>query len=169
MVPASVPGVMNELQILSLAIQRMPNDDREFWNPADTPYLSVTSTGSHDMSTLREWWQEDSEQTKRFYRQILGQEGEVPYYCEPWVARDIIHQHLKSPSMLAIFPIQDLLAMDGRLRRQHPEVERINVPAISQHYWKYRFHLCMEDLLEEEAFNGFLRQLIDQGGRKADY
>lgn len=169
MVPASVPGVMNELQILSLAIQRMPNDDREFWNPADTPYLSVTSTGSHDMSTLREWWQEDSEQTKRFYRQILGQEGETPYYCEPWVARDIIYQHLKSPSMLAIFPIQDLLAMDGRLRRQHPEVERINVPAISQHYWKYRFHLCMEDLLEEEAFNGFLRQLIDQGGRKADY
>ena len=169
MVPASVPGVMNELQILSLAIQRMPNDDREFWNPADTPYLSVTSTGSHDMSTLREWWQEDTDQTQRFYNTIIGHQGGAPYFCEPWVAKDVIDQHLKSPSMLAIFPIQDLIAMDGQLRRTDPEVERINVPAISQHYWKYRFHISMEDLLKEEGFNGFLRQLIDQGGRQADY
>ncbi|WP_258097770.1 4-alpha-glucanotransferase [Marinoscillum pacificum] len=169
MVPASVPGVMNELQILSLAIQRMPNDDREFWNPADTPYLSVTSTGSHDMSTLREWWQEDEGQTQRFFNHILGHWGKAPDQCEPWVAKDVISQHLASPSMLAIFPIQDLVAMDGRLRREDPEVERINVPAISQHYWKYRFHLTMEDLLKEEGFNGFLRQMIDQGGRQADY
>lgn len=169
MVPASVPGVMNELQVLSLAIQRMPNDDREFWHPADTPYLSVTSTGSHDMSTLREWWQEDAGQTQRFYNSILGQQGDAPYYCEPWVAKDVINQHLHSPSMLAIFPIQDLVAMDDRLRRDHPEEERINVPAISQHYWKYRFHIKLEDLLKEEGFNGFLRQMIDQGGRQADY
>ena len=169
MVPASVPGVMNELQILSLAIQRMPNDDREFWNPADTPYLSVTSTGSHDMSTLREWWQEDEGQTQRFFNHILGHWGKAPDQCEPWVAKDVISQHLASPSMLAIFPIQDLVAMDGRLRREDPEVERINVPAISQHYWKYRFHITMEDLLKEEGFNGFLRHMIDQGGRQADY
>lgn len=169
MVPASVPGVMNELQVLSLAIQRMPNDDREFWHPADTPYLSVTSTGSHDMSTLREWWQEDRDQTQRFFNTILGQQGSAPYFCEPWVAKDVIIQHLHSPSMLAIFPIQDLVAMDDKLRHDVPEEERINVPAISQHYWKYRFHLNMEDLLQEEGFNGFLRQMIDQGGRQADY
>jgi len=169
MVPASVPGVMNELQILSLAIQRMPNDDREFWHPADTPYMSVTSTGSHDMSTLREWWQEDHEQTQRFYNNILGKSDGSPYFCEPWVAHDIIDQHLHSPSMLAIFPIQDLLAMDGALRYDHPEAERINVPANPTHYWRYRFHINMEDLLEEEGFNAYLRQLIDQGGRSADY
>jgi 4-alpha-glucanotransferase len=169
MVPASVPGVMNELQILSLAIQRMPNDDREFWHPADTPYMSVTSTGSHDMSTLREWWQEDHDQTNRFYHQILNRDGEAPYFCEPWIARDIINQHLHSPSMLAIFPIQDLIAMDGALRYHEPEAERINVPANPTHYWRWRFHMNMEDLMEEEGFNSFLRQLIDQGGRSADY
>jgi len=169
MVPASVPGVMSELQILSLAIQRMPNDDREFWHPADTPYLSVTSTGSHDMTTLREWWQEDETQTQRFYNHILGLQGKAPYFCEPWVAHQVINQHLHSPSMLAIFPIQDLIAMDGALRSDTPEKERINVPANPQHYWKYRFHMNMEDLLQEEGFNSFLRQLIDQGGRSADY
>ncbi|MEQ8473264.1 MAG: 4-alpha-glucanotransferase [Marinoscillum sp.] len=169
MVPASVPGVMNKLQILSLAIQRMPNDDREFWHPADTPYMSVTSTGSHDMSSLREWWHEDKGQTQRFFNHILGQEGEAPFYCEPRVVKDVINQHLHSPSMLAIFPIQDLIAMDGKLRRDLPEEERINVPANPQHYWKYRFHLTVENLLEQEGFNGFLRQMIDQGGRSADY
>lgn len=169
MVPASVPGVMNELQILSLAIQRMPNDDREFWHPSDTPYMSVTSTGSHDMSTLREWWQEDKDQTQRFFNNILGQSGNAPFYCEPSVVKDVINQHLHSPSMLAIFPLQDLIAMDGQLRREDPNEERINIPANPQHYWKFRFHMSMEDLLAQEGFNGFLRQMIDQGGRSADY
>ena len=169
MVPASVPGVMDELSLLSLAIQRMPNDDREFLHPADNPYMSVCSTGSHDMSTLREWWQEDTDQTQRFYSQILGQQGGAPYYCEPWVAKDVINQHMHSPSMLAVFPLQDFLAMDIKLRRESPEEERINVPAITQHYWRYRMHLTVEQLLDEEDFNGMLRQLVDQGGRRADY
>ena len=169
MVPASVPGVMADLSILSLAIQRMPNDDREFLHPADNPYLSVCSTGSHDMSTLREWWQESSEKTQKFYNSILGHWGGAPYFCEPWVARDVINQHMHSPSMLAIFPIQDLLAMDGQLRHDKPEEERINVPAIAQHYWRYRLHIGLEQLLVEEDFNALLRQLVDQGGRKSDY
>ena len=169
MVPASVPGVMDELSLLSLAIQRMPNDDREFLHPADNPYLSVCSTGSHDMSSLREWWQEDQDQTQRFYNQILGLSGGAPYFCEPWIARDVINQHMHSPSMLAIFPLQDFLAMDMNLRRESPEDERINVPAITQHYWRYRMHISLEQLLDEEDFNGMLRQLVDQGGRKADY
>ena len=169
MVPACVPGVMEALSILSLAIQRMPNDDREFWHPSDTPFMSVTSTGSHDMSTLREWWQEDTEATQRFYNQILGHGGGAPFFCEPWIAKDVINQHLHSPSMWAIFPIQDLMAMDGALRKSSPESERINVPANPQHYWRYRFHMSVEDMLKHDAFNGTIRQMIDQGGRKADY
>ncbi len=169
MVPACVPGVMEELSILSLAIQRMPNDDRGFWHPSDTPYNSVTSTGSHDMSTLREWWQEDADKSQRFYNTILGHWGGAPYFCEPWVACDIINQHMHSPSMWAIFPIQDLLAMDSSLRREIPEEERINVPSIAQHYWRYRFHITMENLLNEDGFNGFVRELVDHGGRRADY
>ncbi len=169
MVPACVPGVMKELQILSLAIQRMPHDDRGFWHPKDVPYMYVTSTGSHDVSNLREWWLEDRESTQRFYNQILGHEGEAPSECEPWVALEIISQHLRSPAMLAIFPIQDLLAMSGDLRRRNCFEERINVPAIVPHYWKYRLHLNMEDLLHADQFNSNVFSLMDSCGRHADY
>ena len=170
MVPESVPGVMSALQILSLAVQRMPNNPEwEFWHPGNTPYLSVTTTSSHDTSTLRGWWEEDRGRVQRFYSQILGQAGEAPQFCEPWVASLTVNQHLKAPAMWAIFPIQDLLAMDGRLRRVLPGDERINVPAISQHYWKYRLHLTLEDLLAEDDFNAYLRKLVDESGRNRGY
>ena len=166
MVPDSVPGVMNELQMLSLAVQRMPNDNtKEFWHPADTPYLSVCSTGSHDTSTLRQWWEEDRDKTQRFYNSILGNFGEAPFYCEPWVAEQVIVQHLHSPSMWAIFPIQDILAMNGELRRVFPQDEHINRPEIIPHYWKYRFHLDIEELNTKDEFNEHLKLLVDQSGR----
>lgn len=166
MVPASVPGVMHDLSLLSLAIQRMPGDDREFWHPADTPYLSVTTTGSHDMSTLREWWQEDGDKTQRFFNHILGREGKAPFYCEPDLAEAVIWQHLHSPSMWAIFPLQDFLAMDSGLRRQNPEEERINVPANPKHYWRYRMHMDIEDLLKSRDFNKKLAFMVKESSRK---
>jgi len=170
MVPESVPGVMSELQILSLAVQRMPSiPEWEFWHPADTPYLSVTTTSSHDTSTIRGWWEEDSARTQRFYNNILGNHGIAPQFCEPWVVSQIVNQHLHAPAMWAIFPIQDLLAMDGRLRRVVPTEERINIPAIPNHYWKYRLHLTIEQLLEEDDFNAYLRKLADESGRNRGY
>jgi 4-alpha-glucanotransferase len=169
MVPACVPGVMNELNLLSLAIQRMPGNNREFWYPADTPYLSVTTTGSHDMPTLREWWQQNPDRSQRFFNHMLGREGAAPYYCETEIAQDIISQHMHSPSMWAIFPIQDLLAMDENLRRELPEEERINDPAIAEYYWRYRLHLNMEELLVQHDFNNELGRLIKQGGRATQY
>ena len=171
MVPDCVPGVMDQLKILSLAIQRMPNDSsKEFWHPSDTPYFSVCSTSSHDMSTIRGWWEEDRDAIQRFYEHILGHhQHQAPYFCEPQVATEIITQHLFSPSMWAIFPIQDLLATEGPLRRENPGDERINVPANPQHYWRYRLHLATEDLIEQENFNNFLKDLITSAGRNVVY
>ncbi len=166
MVPDSVKGVMDDLQILSLAIQRMPDDNsKQFWHPADTSYLSVCSTSSHDTSTLRQWWEEDRARTQTFFNDILGNSGDAPFYCEPWVIDQIITQHLYSPSMWAIFPIQDLLAMDGDLRRVFPQDERINRPEIIPHYWRYRLHLNVEDLLKVDAFNEHVKQLVTESGR----
>ncbi len=166
MVPDCVPGVMRELGILSLEIQRMPKDPNvEFAHPADAPYLSVCSTSTHDMSTLRGWWEEDRIHSERFFRNVMGQRGDFPYYMEPWVARDILNMHLYSPAMWAIFPIQDLLAMDGKLRWDNTEGERINIPAIAQHYWRYRMHLKLEELIEQEKLNSELRSMIFASGR----
>jgi 4-alpha-glucanotransferase len=166
MVPDCVEGAMHEAGILSLFIQRMPKDPkREFHHPADSPYLAVSATGSHDMSTLRGWWEENRERTQRFYRDIMGHDGFAPFYCEPWICREIVVQHLYSPSMWAVFPLQDLLAMDGGLRRENPTEERINVPSNPRHYWKYRMHLELEDLPKAEDFNNMLRSLVQRAGR----
>lgn len=166
MVPDCVSGVMHDLGILSLEIQRMPKDmNVEFAHPADAPYLSVCSTSTHDTSTLRGWWTEDRGVSERFFRNMLGQHGDFPAELEPWVAREILNQHLWSPAMWAVFPIQDLLAMDEKLRRNEINGERINVPAVAQHYWRYRMHLTIEDLLKANRFNSELLLLINNTGR----
>ncbi len=110
------------------------------------------------LAKVNQLWEEDREKVQRFYNHILGNQGEAPFYCEPWVANQVIKQHLYSPSMWAIFPIQDLLAMDGELRRVFPEDEHINRPEIIPHYWRYRLHLNIEDLLKEEEFNDHIKR-----------
>ncbi len=165
MIPASVPGVMKALNILSLEIQRMPKGDTEFGHLNDAPYLSVVSPSSHDMSTLRGWWEEDRSKTQRFFTEILLNHGEAPYYCEPWVIKQILEQHLHSPAMWSIFPIQDLVAADGILRREKPQEEQINVPANSKHYWRFRLHLSMEQLIAATEFNLMLKEMIEESER----
>lgn len=166
MVPDCVPGVMDELGLLNLEIQRMPkNSDNEFGNPAHSNYLSVVSPSCHDMSTIRGWWEEDSAQTQRYYNEFLGHFGSAPPYCEPWVSREMIIQHLHAPAMWAIFPIQDLVAMDENLRLENPLAEQINEPSNPKHYWRFRFHLNMEDLLKANDFNSMLNDLVMLSGR----
>ena len=149
MIPPCVPEVMADQNILSLEIQRMPKDPADaFANPDTYPYWCVCATGTHDTSTLRAWWEEDREASQRFYNQMLHCEGQAPYFCEPWLADLIIAQHLKSPAMLAILPLQDWLATDGDARFQgDPAEERINVPAIPRYYWRYRMHCTVESLI----------------------
>lgn len=166
MIPGCVPEVMNEMGILSLEVQRMPKDPKvEFLHPSDAPYLSVCTTSTHDTSTLRGWWKEDTKKSERFYRILLGQKGLFHSEMDPWLAKDILHQHFWSPAMLAIFPIQDLLAIDQDLRKDDFEGERINVPAVAQHYWRYRLHLTLEKLSKAKKFNSDLAGIINQSGR----
>jgi 4-alpha-glucanotransferase len=166
MVPKTVPEVMNQLGILGLNVQRMPKDEtQEFFHPAFAPYLSVVTPSTHDMSTIRSWWEEDREITQRFFNIQLGQEGDAPETCEAWVNKAIIIQHLYSPAMWSIFQLQDLMGMDPVIRREDHESERINVPAIANHFWRYRMHITLEQLLKETEFNDDLRKYVEASGR----
>ncbi|MEO6230848.1 MAG: 4-alpha-glucanotransferase [Ferruginibacter sp.] len=166
MVPACVPDVMVQLGILSLEIQRMPKDsEKEFFHPADAPYLSVVTPSTHDMSTIRGWWEEDKAKTDRFYQTILGHFGEAPVFCEPWLNKEVVIQHLFSPAMWSIFQLQDILGSDEKLRRKVPNDERINIPADPKHYWRYRMHIGLEDLVNETAFNNDLKKCVLDSGR----
>lgn len=167
MVPACVPGVMKELDFFSLEIQRMSkNPSSEFLQAADIPYLSVCSPSTHDMSPIRAWWEEsDRSQIQRFYRHELGFQGEAPYFCEPFVAQAIFQQHLEWPSMWAVFPIQDILAVDASIRRSNPFDERINDPSNPQHYWRYRLHITIEELQQQVELNRWIRDMLVKSGR----
>jgi 4-alpha-glucanotransferase len=166
MVPHCVPDVMKQLGILSLEIQRMPKDLlKEFSYPNDAPYLSVITPSTHDMSTIRGWWEENRERTQRFYNNVLGQWGDAPYFCESWINRAIVLQHLYSPAMWSIFQVQDILGMSETLRRENPHDERINNPAIPKHYWQYRMHIYLEELIKQTEFNNELKDYVQNSGR----
>lgn len=167
MVPACVPGVMRELGILTLEIQRMSkNPATEFLQEADIPYLSVASPSTHDMAPIRAWWEEeDPALISRFFHNELQFMGQEPYTCEPFIAKAVVEKHLRWPSMWTVFPLQDLLAMDLELRRENPTEERINVPAIMPYYWRYRMHLTLENLLGQDGFNGMLYDLLHRNQR----
>jgi 4-alpha-glucanotransferase len=148
MIPDCVPPVMDELQILSLEIERMPkNPHTQFIDLQNVPYLSVCTTSTHDMSPIRLWWTENREITQRYYNEVLHREGEAPEECSAEICRQIIENHLNSPAMWVILPWQDWLSMDERLRNPNIEVERINVPANSEHYWRWRMHISLEELM----------------------
>jgi 4-alpha-glucanotransferase len=166
MVPHCVPDVMQQLGILSLEIQRMPKDPKkEFFHPNDAPYMSVITPSTHDMSTVRGWWEENHGRTQQFYNHVLGQWGDAPQYCEPWINRAVVLQHLYSPAMWSIFQLQDILGMSETLRRENPQEERINNPANPKHYWQYRMHIALEDLVKQKEFNEELKDYVLHSGR----
>ena len=166
MIPACVPYVMNTLRILSLEIQRMPKDpQQEFGDTWHYPYYSVCTTSTHDMPGIRGWWEEDHSVSQRFFNNVLGHSGNAPYFAEPWICAAIVNLNLKSPSMLCILPIQDWLATDGNLRYTDPREEQINVPAISRHYWRYRMHIAVEDLMKQDVFNQTVSDMVRESGR----
>ena len=166
MVPDCVPWVMEQLQILSLEIQRMPkNPQHEFGHVWEYPYRSVCTISTHDMATLRGWWEEDYEQTCRYYNQVLGHWGEVPTAAPGWVCEEIVRNHLECPSLLCILSFQDWLSMDEEIRYPNVDTERINVPANPRHYWRYRMHLTLEELMKSNKFNEKMKEMIDAAGR----
>jgi 4-alpha-glucanotransferase len=166
LVPACVPEVMRDLGLLSLEVQRMPKVmNQEFFRPREAPYLSVVTPSTHDMSTIRGWWEEDANVRQRFFNHELGRPGIAPDRCEAWINQAIVDQHLSSPAMWSILQLQDLLGADENLRRPNPQDERINVPADPNNCWRYRMHLTIEALLKAAGFNERIREAVAQAGR----
>ena len=167
MVPDCVPWVMNELRILSLEIQSMPKDSNvRFGHLSQYPYRSVCTISTHDMPTLRQWWDEDEKRTQDYFNTMLYRGGDAPHPLPGWLAKDIVSRHLTCPSMLCLLSLQDWLSIDDRLRLPDQNAERINIPANPRHYWRYRMHLSLEQLLAADDFNNEISTLIIQSGRK---
>lgn len=167
MVPDCVAWVMNELRILSLELQQMPKDPSvrfgELWK---NPYRSVCTLSTHDMPTLRQWWDEDMERTQDYYNSQLYRSGAAPHPLPGWLAKEIVVNQLACPSMLCVLLLQDWFAIDEKLRFADANAERINIPANPRYYWRYRMHLNIEDLIANKEYNDNIKELIRQTGRE---
>ena len=137
MVPDCVSGVMDHEKILSLKMRGMESEGG--WKE-----LSVCATSSHDMETLRMQCETDP---------------------EPWQVRNMLWEFLASPSMLAIFPIQDWVALDAAFRRADRSEERINQPADPRHKWRFRLHFNLEELSGRSGLNAEIEGLIKDSTR----
>ena len=169
MIPNCVKGVMDTLRILSLEIQRMPKNPAEtFGNPAHFPYRSVCTISTHDMSTLRGWWKEDFNQTCNYFYNVLHGWGDCPQEASGAICDTIVLNHLLGNSMLCILSLQDWLSINEDIRYPDIDAERINIPANPRHYWRYRMHLTIEQLLQASTLNTRITKIIQKSGRNRE-
>jgi 4-alpha-glucanotransferase len=117
------------------------------------------------MPTLRLWWKENEDNRQHFYNEALQKDGKAPDVMPGWLCEEVIARHLFSPSMLCLISLQDWLSMDESLRAESIEQERINIPSNPNHYWRYRMHLNIEDLMDANEFNNKIKVLIERSGR----
>ena len=140
----------------------------EFGHLNEYPYRSVCTISTHDMSTLRGWWEEDYQQTQRYYNTMLGHYGTAPAIATPELCEEIVRNHLNSNSILCILSFQDWLSVDGKWRNPNVEEERINVPSNPRNYWRYRMHITLEQLMKAKELNSKISELIQYTGRNPE-
>ena len=92
--------------------------------PYNHPERSVVYTGTHDNDTTVGWYTALPEGERAHVEDFLGR----PTEPMPW---PLIRCALASPARLAILPMQDLLALDGR--------HRMNLPGTHEGNWLWRF------------------------------
>ena len=117
------------------------------------------------MSTIRGWWEANVSTAQAYYNMVMGKEGQAPRLCTADIVQAINKQHLDAPSMLAIFPIQDLLGMEDRLKKEDPFSEQINEPSNPKHYWRYRLHVELETLIDDVEFCEKVKTMVKESGR----
>ncbi|XP_019458258.1 PREDICTED: 4-alpha-glucanotransferase DPE2 [Lupinus angustifolius] len=166
LIPSCVHPVMQELGLVGLRIQRMPNEaGQEFGIPSQYSYMTVCAPSCHDCSTMRAWWEEDEERRRRFFKNVVESDALPPDQCVPEVAHFIIRQHVEAPSMWAIFPLQDLMALKEEYTTRPAAEETINDPTNPKHYWRYRVHVTLETLNKDNELKNIIKDLVGQSGR----
>nr|ACN50178.1 disproportionating enzyme 2 [Annona cherimola] len=166
LIPSCVHPVMLELGLVGLRIQRMPSEpDLEFGIPSQYSYMTVCAPSCHDCSTLRAWWEEDEGRRRRFFEAVVGSDDEPPACCAPEIAHFVLQQHFDAPSMWAIFPLQDLLALKEEYTARPAAEETINDPTNPKHYWRFRVHVTLESLMKDSDLKETIKDLVTSSGR----
>lgn len=166
MLADSVTHCMNNLKILSLELMIMPKQfGQDLGDPAWYPYLSVCTTSTHDCETLRMWLGKRMGTTMGAVANVDATTTVPITDAYPQDCINIIKRNLASPSMLTILPLQDWLSIDEKVRSKYVDSERINDPSNPNHYWRYRMHINLEDLIGARGFNKKILEMVKESGR----
>lgn len=155
MLPASVPEVLGMLEIFSLEVLRMSKrSDVTYVRPCDIPRLSVLTTSTHDMPSLRGWWCSLDDQQRSFICREYGLDppGESTL---PLLLRSLS----RTNASVVIFPLQDWFVLSGYAAEVSVEDEQINYPHDSEHVWDYRMYRTIEDLRHNTSLSRAVREL----------
>jgi len=162
-IPDFVRETLQELGIAGHKILRWEKRDDVFFDPKDYPFISLATTGTHDTSTLVNWWDEISLEERASFLTMLDEGIEVAPEA-PFSDRlhhAILDRLLGAGSGLVLFPIQDVLGL----------ADQINIPAtVGPHNWRFRLPLSLHRLEQTPPFQGklaLLTSLIDRHGRSA--
>lgn len=164
-----VPEVMKNENIFGLNVVRWTRE----WGEKGQPYvdfedyreLSVTTTSVHDSSTIREWWEKETDSSYSFVKANIDYFSDIvkPQDIEeeksiellknftPEIAENILKACSKSASRWCIHPLQDFLYMDIKYWLVDSKDERINIPGeVNEFNWTYRIPCKVEDLAENK-------------------
>jgi len=182
-VPVCVPKVLRELKIPGLRVMRW---ERE-WDKPNQPYipferyepLSVACTSVHDSTNLRQWWQEEADRLQiwamcqalvkrdKLLKSLIERCGEtVPEQLGPDEAAVLVRALALSGSIVAAYPIQDILACHPDWRSSDPHDERINVPGTTlATNWMYRMPIDLCALIKDREFASLISEIMARGAQ----
>ena len=102
------------------------DDSKNDYLPHNYEPNTVVYTGTHDNDTTIGWYTNGTEHEKDYVRRYMNISGDD-------IAWDMIRLAMSSSAVFAIFPIQDMLRLDGS--------HRMNIPSTSNSNWQFRFEL----------------------------
>ncbi len=171
-VPQCVPKVLEELGILGLKIcfwtRDYDNPEAPFISPRKYPHVSVAMLSAHDTVTMRQWWEEQADEStktafaKAFFENTESKIADRTAYS-PDLALLVNSAFLQAGSRLCVFQIQELFSLTDTYRSTDPGSERINVPGtVTPENWSYRIPVPLEELAEDEYFILTVSAMIEE-------
>lgn len=130
-IPDFVRETLTQFGIAGHKVLRWEKRDHVYLDPKDYPFISLATTGTHDTSTLMNWWSEISIEERASFLTMLNQGIQIapdaPFSDR--LQQAILERLIRSGSSLVLFPIQDILGLP----------DQINIPAtVGAHNWRFR-------------------------------